>query len=56
MTNKKKIPLNLFEVCVSDNCSDDDTQLIVKKFHKAFDIKYNKNHINLGIPKNFLFD
>src|ERR1700720_1038150 len=43
-----------FEVCVSDNCSTDDTAQVVRRAQADFDIKYHRNPRNLGIPKNFL--
>jgi len=43
-----------FEVCVSDNGSDDDTRSIVEKAPQSLEINYHRNEINLGIPKNFL--
>ena len=43
-----------FEVCVSDNCSTDDTEDVVQRAQKYIAIKYQKNECNLGIPKNFL--
>jgi glycosyltransferase involved in cell wall biosynthesis len=43
-----------FQVCVSDNCSTDDTANVVKAFQSKFDIKYQRNYSNLGIPRNFL--
>ena len=42
------------EVCISDNNSNDETQEVVEEAQKKIDIKYNRNEINLGIPKNFL--
>ena len=43
-----------FEVCVSDNCSDDDTSNIVRKASAALDIQYHRHESNLGIPRNFI--
>lgn len=43
-----------FEVCVSDNCSTDDTEEVVRRAQKQMAIKYQKNESNLGIPRNFL--
>jgi glycosyltransferase involved in cell wall biosynthesis len=43
-----------FEVCVSDNCSTDDTEDVVRHAQSAIQIKYQKNPDNLGIPRNFL--
>lgn len=43
-----------FQVCVSDNCSDDKTEAVVRHAQSILDIKYHKNNSNLGIPRNFL--
>lgn len=43
-----------FQVCVSDNCSDDGTEDVVRCAQAILPIKYHKNHNNLGIPRNFL--
>lgn len=42
------------EVCVSDNCSTDETQGIVFHAQKSIPIKYYRNQENEGIPRNFL--
>lgn len=42
------------EICVSDNCSVDNTELVVRKYQDLFKIKYSKNPSNIGISKNFL--
>jgi len=42
------------QVCVSDNCSSDDTENIVRRAQEKITIKYQKNSSNLGIPRNFL--
>ena len=42
------------QVCVSDNCSTDETESVVLAAQKSMTIKYHKNTSNLGIPKNFL--
>jgi glycosyltransferase involved in cell wall biosynthesis len=41
-------------VCVSDNCSTDETELVVRNAQADIAIKYHKNTKNLGIPKNFI--
>ena len=41
-------------MCVSDNCSTDETKAVVRRAQAIIDIKYQKNFKNLGIPKNFL--
>jgi len=43
-----------FQVCVSDNCSTDETEDVVRRAQASIAIKYQKNYRNLGIPKNFL--
>jgi glycosyltransferase involved in cell wall biosynthesis len=53
VSNKARATLD-FEVCVSDNCSADDTAQVVRRAQAHIDIKYHRNARNLGIPKNFL--
>lgn len=43
-----------FQVCVSDNCSTDETERVVLSARQKIPIKYKKNARNLGIPRNFL--
>lgn len=43
-----------FEVCVSDNGSTDDTEVVVKEYQSLLQIKYHRNDFNLGIPRNFI--
>lgn len=43
-----------FQVCVSDNCSTDETEKVVLSAQRHIPIKYRKNAANLGIPRNFL--
>lgn len=48
-----------FEVCISDNCSTDNTEQVVRRAqvsstHENDTIRYRKNPHNLGIPRNFL--
>ena len=43
-----------FQVCVSDNCSTDNTEHIVNLASKRLDIKYQKNNSNIGVHLNFL--
>ena len=43
-----------FQVCVSDNCSTDNTEFVVKKAAKFLKIKYMKNTFNIGVHLNFL--
>ncbi len=51
--NKTFLNQNI-EVCVSDNCSQDETKDVVAEAKKKIDINYNRNKNNLGIPKNFI--
>ena len=41
-----------FEVCVSDNFSDQDPTEIINKYNKQFKIIYNRNNKNLGFALN----
>ncbi len=50
---KKKYDFK-FEVCISDNCSDEDIDPIVKKYKNYYNIKKNKNEKNLGLGVNIL--
>jgi len=43
-----------FEVCVSDNGSDDDTKTIVLAAKEMLEITYHRNDTNLGISRNFI--
>ena len=43
-----------FEICISDNGSNDNTKEIVNNAKKDIDINYNRNENNLGIARNFL--
>ena len=43
-----------FQVCVSDNCSTDNTKLVVKKAAKFLNIRYIRNPVNIGVHLNFL--
>lgn len=44
------------ELLVSDNCSSDNTQQVVKKFIDAgAPIVYNRNNVNLGMDGNFVY-
>lgn len=46
-----------FEVCISDNCSSDHTEAVVRRAQSSIPsvrIKYHRNAENLGIPRNFL--
>ncbi len=43
-----------FEVCVSDNGSDDDTAKVISNPDLQLEINYHRNSQNLGIPRNFI--
>jgi len=47
---------DLLEMCISDNCSTDGTERLVKKWIKKSPIPifYKKNKKNLGLDQNFL--
>jgi glycosyltransferase involved in cell wall biosynthesis len=57
--NNKKFK-NLIELCVSDNCSTDNSQKIILKYKKILNknkyirINFNKNNKNLGFAKNLM--
>lgn len=53
ISNKARSKID-FQVCVSDNCSSDETEDVVRRAQESMAIKYQKNRRNLGIPKNFL--
>lgn len=53
ISNKSRPRID-FQVCVSDNCSSDETEGVVRRAQGIMAIKYQKNSRNLGIPKNFL--
>jgi glycosyltransferase involved in cell wall biosynthesis len=53
ISNKAKGTVNV-QVCVSDNCSTDDTLEVVRRAQAHIDIKYDRSPRNLGIPRNFL--
>lgn len=42
------------EVCVSDNHSTDNTEEVVNAVKSRLKIKYHRNYMNLGIPRNFI--
>ena len=43
-----------FQVCVSDNCSTDDTVSVIEQALQQFNFKYNRNEKNLGRVRNYL--
>jgi len=42
------------EICISDNCSSDSTEDVVKRSNLTLPFKYCRNKSNLGIARNFL--
>lgn len=53
ISNKLKSSID-FQVCVSDNCSTDETERVVRSAQKEITIKYQKNQSNLGVARNVL--
>lgn len=43
-----------FQICISDNCSTDETEKVVLWAKKQMPIKYKKNNCNIGMTRNFL--
>jgi len=43
-----------FEVCISDNCSDENIDRIIEPYKQKIKIKFSKNNENLGAALNFL--
>lgn len=43
-----------FQVCISNNCSTDETEELVQSFAGKLPIKYQKNESNLGVARNVL--
>jgi glycosyltransferase involved in cell wall biosynthesis len=43
-----------FEICISDNDSNDETEDVVRQAQEKIDIKYHNNASNIGISRNFL--
>lgn len=51
----KYIDSSLLELYVSDNCSSDETEMVVKEYiTEGMPINYNRNQENLGMDGNFL--
>ncbi len=53
IANKLKSKID-FELCISDNCSTDETSEIISKAKQDLPIKYQKNEKNLGVARNVL--
>jgi glycosyltransferase involved in cell wall biosynthesis len=51
--NKRRLGID-FEICVSDNCSTDQTEDVVRQAQESIAINYQINHKNLGMTTNFL--
>ena len=43
-----------FQICISNNCSTDETESLVQSYIGKLPIKYNKNEANLGVARNVL--
>ena len=43
-----------FEICVSDNGSDERTSYIVKNAAKPLEVNYHQNEKNIGVSRNFI--
>ena len=41
-----------YEICISDNCSEEDVSKIIKKYYGKLNIKFHKNEENLGFAFN----
>ena len=52
LISKKNVDNFNFEICVSDNNSEGDTESIIKKYNKELKIKYNRNEKNFGFAIN----
>ena len=52
LISKKKVDNFNFEICISDNCSEENTESIIKKYNKELTIKYNRNEKNFGFAIN----
>ena len=42
------------EVCISDNCSEENTFTVIKKYNEKITIFFNQNNKNIGYGKNSL--
>lgn len=42
------------QLCISDNCSTDDTEAIVREAQQHVPIKYSRNATNIGLVRNIL--
>ena len=42
------------QICISDNCSTDETEVVVRHAQEKIDIVYSKNERNIGLSGNFI--
>lgn len=54
LEEKESIDEKLVEIIVSDNCSNDETETVVKKYTKDLSIHYVKQESNIGVTKNVI--
>ena len=50
----KKISKILFEVCISDNCSEESIEDVILEYSKNLNIKFKKNSENFGLGRNII--
>lgn len=50
----QKVDNRYFEVIVSDNDSDDNTNVLILKYKEYSNFKYIRNSVNIGAEKNFI--
>ena len=53
MSNNIRPEIN-YQVCISDNCSTDNTESVVKSYKDKLNIKYSNNKKNFGRTQNYL--
>ena len=49
---KKNVDNLNFEICISDNNSDQSTEEVIRKYDQQLKIRFNKNEKNLGFAIN----
>ena len=53
--NSLSLQTNLnFEVCISDNCSEEEILPIIEKYKQKINIIFSKNKKNIGLGNNIL--
>ena len=52
---KESLDENLVEIIVSDNCSNDNTEIVVNQFIGKIPIRYIRQTSNIGVTKNVIF-